>query len=58
MNTYKVTFQYDNTSSSVYTIEKDFKTLAEIQDKIYAKGCVIIGATLYMAKCIVKIEML
>ena len=57
MNKYRVTYMGDN-GTYTYANEKDFKTLAEIQDIIYEKDCVIIGATLYMAKCLVTIEMM
>ena len=55
MKKYRITYVGEN-GAYTYADEKDFKTLPEIQDKIYAKGCVIIGATLYMKKCLVKIE--
>ena len=57
MNQYRVTYVGNNGLHN-YVIEPDLKTLAEIQDIIYAKGCVIVGATLYMAQHLVKIEML
>lgn len=57
MNKYRVTY-VGNNGTYIYMDERDLKSLAEIQDIIYEKGCVVVGATLYMAKCIVKIEML
>ena len=57
MNKYRVTY-VGNNGTYIYMDERDLKSLAEIQDIIYEKGCVVVGATLYMAKCIVKNEML
>ena len=55
MNKYRITYAGEN-GAYIYAAEKDFKTLVEIQDIIYEKGCVVIGTTLYMAKCLIKIE--